>query len=58
MQYVQNGLNIYLTNGLKNNICQNFIPKNMINLKIIADRDRNCLIDKNNLFICHYHVQE
>ena len=23
MQYVQNGLNIHLTNALKNNICQN-----------------------------------
>ena len=35
MQYVRNGLIMHLTNGLKNNIVKNnFIPKNMINLKI------------------------
>ena len=35
MQYARNSLIMHLTNGLKNNIAKNnFIPKNMINLKI------------------------
>ena len=52
MEHVRNGLIINLTISFKNIICQtNFKPKIIINFKKIADRDRNCLIGQNSLFI-------
>ena len=60
MQYVQYGLIIHLTNGLKNNICQ----KITLHLKYdkFKKKSRTAIdmasLDKNNLFIRHYHVHE
>ena len=58
MQHIRNGLIMHLTNSLKNNIClTNFTPKIIINFKKLRTAIEIASLDKNNLFICHNHVQ-
>ena len=59
MQCIKNDLIVHLTYGLKNNICQNQLyTKKYDKFKKSLTAVEITSLDKNSLFIGHYHVHE